>query len=43
MPADLRPKLIAPQDAAKLVSFDWDVVNHSQRKWASRFNREIAG
>ena len=43
LPADLRPKLIAPQDVAKLVSFDWDTVNHSQRKWASRFNREIAG
>jgi putative spermidine/putrescine transport system substrate-binding protein len=43
LPADLRPKLIDPQDAGKLVAFDWDTVNHSQRAWASRFNREIAG
>ncbi len=43
IPADLKPKLISPQDAGKLVAFDWDTVNHSQRAWANRFNREIAG
>jgi putative spermidine/putrescine transport system substrate-binding protein len=43
IPADLKPKLVGAQDAGRLVSFDWDVVNHSQRAWASRFNREIAG
>jgi putative spermidine/putrescine transport system substrate-binding protein len=43
VPADLKPKLISPEDATKLVAFDWDTVNRSQRLWASRFNREIAG
>jgi putative spermidine/putrescine transport system substrate-binding protein len=43
IPPALKPKLITPQEAAKLVDFDWDTVNRNQRMWASRFNREIAG
>jgi putative spermidine/putrescine transport system substrate-binding protein len=43
LPAALQAKLIGPRDLGKLVQFDWDVVNASQRAWTSRFNREIAG
>src|SRR5262249_33067934 len=31
IPADLRPKLLAPEQAASLVDFDWDVVIRNQR------------
>ncbi len=43
IPTDLKPKLVSPKDADKLVDFDWDVVIHNQRAWTTRFNREIAG
>ena len=43
LPPDLKPKLVAPADALRLVDFDWDVVNRNQRTWVTRFNREIAG
>jgi putative spermidine/putrescine transport system substrate-binding protein len=43
IPPTLKPKLIGPQDAAKLVDFNWDVVTANQRVWTTRFNREIAG
>jgi putative spermidine/putrescine transport system substrate-binding protein len=43
IPSDLKTKLVGPADAATLVDFNWDVVIRSQRAWAARFNREIAG
>jgi putative spermidine/putrescine transport system substrate-binding protein len=43
IPPDLAPKLISPQDAGKLVNFDWQTVMSNQRAWTARFNKEIAG
>jgi putative spermidine/putrescine transport system substrate-binding protein len=43
IPDALKPKLVSAMDAAHLVDFDWDIVNHNQRAWVTRFNREIAG
>jgi putative spermidine/putrescine transport system substrate-binding protein len=44
VPDDLKPKLIlGPEQVASLVDFDWDTVIRSERAWAQRFNREIAG
>jgi putative spermidine/putrescine transport system substrate-binding protein len=42
IPDDLKPKLVSPTDAARLVDFDWGTVIHNQRAWTTRFNREIA-
>ena len=42
IPADLRPKLVGPAEAGRLVDFDWTAVIHNQRAWTTRFNREIA-
>jgi putative spermidine/putrescine transport system substrate-binding protein len=43
IPPDLAAKLVSPQDAAKLVNFDWQTVMNNQRAWTARFNKEIAG
>jgi putative spermidine/putrescine transport system substrate-binding protein len=42
IPGDLRPKLVSPAQAARLVDFDWTAVIHNQRAWTMRFNRDIA-
>ncbi len=43
IPPALASKLVSPQDAAKLVNFDWQLVMANQRAWTARFNKEIAG
>ena len=43
IPPALASKLVSPQDAAKLVNFDWQLVMANQRAWTGRFNKEIAG
>jgi putative spermidine/putrescine transport system substrate-binding protein len=43
IPPTLASKLITPQQAARLVDFNWDVVTKNQRMWTTRFNREVAG
>jgi putative spermidine/putrescine transport system substrate-binding protein len=43
LPDDLKKKLVIGDQVARLVDFDWDVVNASTAKWQQRFDREIAG
>ena len=43
IPDDLKNKLVGPNEAARLVDFDWSIMIHNQRAWTTRFNREIAG
>ncbi|NKK72827.1 extracellular solute-binding protein [Rhizobium leguminosarum bv. viciae] len=44
IPDDLKSKLIVgDEQVAKLVDFDWDLINSSRAKWQARYDREIAG
>ncbi|MNL83011.1 hypothetical protein D3C87_2105460 [compost metagenome] len=44
VPDALKPKLIVGEEqVAKLVDFDWDVINANRSRWQARFDREIAG
>jgi putative spermidine/putrescine transport system substrate-binding protein len=44
IPDDLKSKLIVgDEQVAKLVDFDWDLINSNRSRWQARYDREIAG
>ena len=43
IPDDLKGKVLAGDDIAKMVDFDWAYINANRAAWQRKIDREIAG
>ena len=43
IPDDLKGKVLAGNDIAKMVDFDWTYINANRAAWQRKIDREIAG